>query len=90
MIGLETWLILGNIITAMGTLLLIKTVIKNKELLHGYNLFGSALTFMAMAFFLTGFFSAGQYVSAGFMLVTAVYWGFVTIFKMKYRGKKNA
>ena len=85
MIDLATWLILGNFVTALGTILLIKTVIQRKELLYGYNLKGSALTFIALLLFLVGFFSAAQYVSAGFMLVTATYWGFVTVFKIKYR-----
>jgi hypothetical protein len=88
MIGLETWLILGNFITAIGTLLLIKTVIKKRTLLHGYNIIGASLTFFALIVFLIGFFLASQYISAFFMSITATYWGFVVGFKLLNRNKE--
>lgn len=89
MIGAELSFLIGNLIMVVGTLLLIRTVIKNTKMLHGYDLVGSVLTFVALLFLLNGFFESSQYLSVIFSLVTVAYWGFVVIFKIKYRKVDN-
>ena len=72
-----------------GTLLLVRTVIKNKQLLHGYDLLGAFLTFVALMFFNVGYIVSNQLTSSVLEAITIVYWGFVVAFKLKYRQKKK-
>ncbi len=85
----EQSFLIGNLICMIGTLLLIRTVIKNKKVLHGYDLLGAILTFIALLFLLNGFISSQQYASVGFSLVTVAYWGFIVAFKFYYGRKRK-
>ena len=80
----ELSFLIGNVIMTVGTLLLIRSVLKNKKALFGYDLLGSILTFVALLFLLNGFIASIQYASVAFALVTVVYWGFVVAFKLKF------
>jgi hypothetical protein len=82
---MEISFLIGNIIMLVGTLLLIRTVIKNKQLLHGYDILGSFLTFIALICFNVGYIASNQYASLCFAFITVLYWLFVVIFKIKYR-----
>jgi hypothetical protein len=86
----ESSFLIGNMIMTVGTLLLIRSVFKNKKALNGYDSIGSILTFVALLFLLNGFVSSLQYTSVAFALVTVAYWGFVVIFKLKTRRHKEA
>ena len=78
---------IGNIIMFIGTSLLIRTVIKNKDMLQGYDLQGSILTFVALLCLYFGFMAIGQWISVIASTITVLYWGFVVAFKLKYRKK---
>jgi cell division protein FtsX len=69
----------------VGTLLLVRSVLKNKKALYGYNLTGAILTFTALLFLFGGFLMSYLYASAAFVLVTITYWGVVVFFKLKSR-----
>lgn len=75
--------LIGNMVMTVGTFLLIRTVLKNKQALFGYDLIGSILTFVALLFLFNGFLSSSQYASAVFVLVTVAFWGFVVFFKLR-------
>ncbi len=55
--------LIANIICATGTFLQIKDVIKNRNILKGYSLTGSILTFLAVTLFQIGFFLDQQILS---------------------------
>jgi hypothetical protein len=84
----ELSFLIGNMIMTFGTLLLVRSVLKNKKALFGYDLIGAILTFAALLFLFGGFLLSYQYASAGFVLVTITYWGFVVFFKLKSRKRK--
>ena len=85
----ELSFLVGNVIMTVGTLLLIRSVLKNKNALFGYDLLGSVLTFVALLFLLNGFVASSQYASVIFSLVTVAYWGFVVLFKAKNKREQT-
>lgn len=78
---------LANIILLVGTILLIKDVVKNRNVLRGYSLLGSSLTFTGVLLFETGFFLLGFYVSMLLGLVTLLYWFLVVLYLLLNRFK---
>jgi len=75
------------VVCAIGTLLQILAVIKNRTVLNGYSLWGSIITFKAILGFDIGFFLTGYYFSGAVGLLTVTYWLAVIIYKLKYRDK---
>jgi len=72
--------LIANIICAIGTILQIKDVVKNRSILKGYSLIGSILTFLAVTLFQIGFFLYQQILSVVFGSITAIYWFLVTLY----------
>jgi len=72
--------LIANIICAIGTILQIKDVVKNRSILKGYSLIGSILTFLAVTLFQIGFFLDQQILSVIFGSITAIYWFLVSIY----------
>lgn len=90
MIDFDLIMNVGNIIVFLGTLLLIKDVLKNRNMLKGYSIIGSFLTFIAISLFQVGFFMVGVWTwTIG--TVTALYWllAFLFSFKTKFRGWRD-
>jgi len=81
--------LLANIICAIGTILQIKDVVENRNILKGYSLTGSILTFLAVTLFQIGFFLDQQILSTVFGSITAIYWFLVSMYVtfIKLRGK---
>jgi len=77
--------LIGNIICAAGTLLLIREVYKNRNILKGYGLIGPFLTFAACCWFTRGFFILGDILSVVFALITIAFWLMVTLYQLKRR-----
>lgn len=90
---------LSNILFLIGTTLLIRAVLKNRNILNGYNWLGSLLTLTAMVcseYAYIIFIEEGQssyWISFLFSLVTVFYWFLATVYsiktKLKERKKKN-
>jgi len=77
---ITTIFLLANMICAIGTVLQIKDVVKNRNILKGYSLIGSILTFLAVTLFQIGFFLDQQILSVVFGSITATYWFLVTLY----------
>ena len=73
----------------MGTLFLIKTILKNKKILKDYSLLGSLLTFIAMIIVTTAQGLMGFALSVVLHLPTIAYWGLATFFSCFNRRKKK-
>jgi hypothetical protein len=78
-------LLIGNVICAIGTLLLIRSVSKDRKILQGYDFLGSSLTFTALTLFNIWYVFANQWLTFIFGSITLIYWAVVVIFKIKYR-----
>jgi len=81
--------LIGNIICAIGTILQIITVVRNRDVLKGYGFIGSLLTFIAVGFFTYGFYQLDDILSVLFALVTLSFWLLVTLFSLRLRLKNE-
>lgn len=81
--------LISNIICAVGTILNIIDVARNRDKLKGYPLTGSSLTLFATIGFLLGFAQDNQWLSVIFGSVAVIYWLFVTLFLIKQRKKRS-
>ena len=85
------WITYSQFIFAIGTILLIREVLKNKNILRGFSLSGSFLTWLAMGFVLYQFYLWSDWIGliAGFMQWG--FWLFVIIFvaREKLRDRKK-
>ncbi len=81
----ELLLLAGNIVMFIGTALLIRTVIRNRHLLMGYDLVGSVLTMVGLLFFYAFYITASQWLSCVFATLTVSYWAAVVVFKLTHR-----
>ena len=71
------WITYSQFIFAIGTILLIRKIVMKREILEGFDLLGSLITWIAMAFVLYQFYEWGDWIGlvTGFMQ-----WGFGVIF----------
>jgi hypothetical protein len=82
---------ISNVLFLVGTSLLIRAVLKNKNILKGYDWLGALLTLSAMLCVQQAyieFIQSGQtsyWVSFGFSLPTIAYWVLVTVYTVKDR-----
>jgi hypothetical protein len=75
---------LGNGIILVGTLLLIRAVIKNRTILQGYSFIGATLTFTGLFVFGLAFYQLNEPISVALLIPTLLYWFSVVIFKARY------
>jgi hypothetical protein len=90
---------ISNVLFLVGTSLLIRAVLKNRNILKGYDWLGALLTLAAMACVQQAYIMFIQegltsyYVSFLFSLPTVAYWVLVTAYsiknKLKSRKKKS-
>jgi len=64
----------ANVVNLIAVLLLMRTVIKDRDALKGFSASGTFLTFVAILGFDVGFFLMGNYVSLALGLVTLTFW----------------
>ena len=79
---IDALFIVANFVLLCGTLLLVRTVIKNRSVLDGYSLLGALLTAIPIAIFLYCYLLMGNWFAFAFGLVTFGYWIIVVIFKV--------
>ncbi len=82
---IEELFIAGNATVLIGTILLMYKAIKNYRILHSYSGVGSFLTFVGCLLLTLGFGFTNQFLSVGFSIPTVIFWGIVTVFKVKYK-----
>ena len=85
--------LVANFICAIGTLLQVMAVIKNRKILKGYDFVGSLLTFLAVVLFQIGFYLIGEYLSVALGFITVAYWFLVSVYtgvrKLNERRNEN-
>lgn len=84
----------GNAVNLVAVLLLMRAVLKDRNVLKGFSVSGTFLTFVAIIGFQVGFVFMENYVSFVLGLVTLVFWFLVFVFSfrrsMRERNKLTA
>ena len=89
---LDIRFMVANFILLIGTILLIRAVWKNREILQGYSAIGALLTFIPLLIFISCYVTMGNWMALIFSSVTVLYWGmvcFYTMFKKKKKPKSE-
>jgi len=95
MIDPSTLFNISNILFLLGTSLLIRAVLKNRNILKGYDWLGALLTLSAMICVQQAYIMFIQegltnyWVSFGFSLPTISYWVLVTAYTIRARLQKG-
>jgi hypothetical protein len=80
---------ISNIFFLIGTSLLIRSVLKNKKILNGYDWLGAVLTLIAMLIVEGAYILLNFWVSLLFSLPTVAYWFLVTVYSIKNKLYKH-
>ena len=73
----------ANFINLIAVFLLMRSVIKNRDVLKGYSVSGTFLTFIAILGFEIGFFLMGNYISLTMGFVNLSFWFIAFIFSFR-------
>jgi hypothetical protein len=73
----------ANVVNLIAVLLLMRAVMKNRDVLKGFSVSGTFLTFVAILGFDVGFFLMGNYVSSVLGLVTLAFWFMAFAFSLR-------
>lgn len=74
---------LANFINLIAVLLLMRAVIKNRDVLKGYSVSGSFLTFIAILGFEIGFYLMRNFISLLLGLVNLSFWFMAFVFSFR-------
>ena len=78
----------ANVIFTIGTIVLFKKVLKNRNMLKDFDFIGSFMTTVAMALMIRGYFELDMTSSILFSIPTFSFWLFVSIYSCKYKLNK--
>ena len=73
----------ANTVNLLAVLLLMRATIKDRNILKGFSLSGTFLTFIAIFGFEIGFYLMGNYISFGLGIVNLTFWFLAFIFSFK-------
>ncbi|MGD8545448.1 MAG: hypothetical protein PVH12_04670 [Candidatus Bathyarchaeota archaeon] len=81
---------LGNVVNLIAVLLLMRAIIKNRNVLRGYSVSGTFLTFLAILGFEIGFYLMENFISFGLGLINLTFWlmAFVFCFRNSMRARR--
>ena len=79
------------IINFVALLWMLRAIIKNRNALRGYSVFGSFLTFVSLVFFEFAYHLVGNVIGFAFGWATVAFWfiAFVYTFKQKLNDRKQ-
>jgi len=81
----EKIFLISNMVCALGTILNLVRVYRNRKILKGFDLAGAVITLVAIIGFQTGFYLEGLIDSVLFGLITISYWLAITIYLIRYK-----
>ena len=73
----------ANVVNLIAVLLLMRAIIKNRNILKGYSVSGTFLTFTAILGFEIGFYLMGNYISFGLGLINLAFWFMAFVFSLR-------
>jgi hypothetical protein len=74
---------LGNVVNLIAVLLLMQAIIKNRNVLKGYSVSGTFLTFVAVLFFEIGFYLMENYTGFGLGIINLAFWFMTFVFSLR-------
>jgi hypothetical protein len=79
------------IINFVALLWMLRAIIKNRNALRGYSVFGSFLTFVSLVFFEFAYHLVGNVIGFAFGWATVAFWfiAFIYTFKQKLNDRKQ-
>ncbi len=80
---------LANALFLLGTLFLLKGVIKNRAALKDYDFLGSIINFVGMSTSLVALAALAYYTTILISLPTTIFWGIASIYSFKNRKIKK-
>jgi hypothetical protein len=81
----------ASIVNFIALLLLLRSVLKNRNTLRGYSVSGCFLTFVSILGFEVAYFLMGNFFAVALGLATVIFWfvAFVYSLRLKKQGSKN-
>lgn len=79
------WFYFANSLFVVGTLPNIRKVIKDRESLKGYSLFGAFFTLVAIFLVNIGIFTSGEPLAVLLIIPVIIYWSLVVVFKVRIK-----
>lgn len=73
----------ANAVNLLAVLLLMRAIIKDRNILKGYSVSGTFLTFVAILGFEIGFYLMGNYISFGLGIINLTFWLMAFIFSFR-------
>ncbi len=73
----------ANVVNLIAVLLLMRAIIKDRNVLRGFSVSGTFLTFVAILGFEIGFFLMGNFISFALGLVNLVFWFMAFVFVLR-------
>lgn len=73
----------ANTINLIAVILLMRTIIKDRNVLKGFSISGTFLTFIAILGFEIGFYLMGNYISFGLGIISLCFWFMAFIFSLR-------
>jgi hypothetical protein len=73
----------ANVVNLLAVLLLMRAIIKDRNVLKGYSVSGTFLTFTAILGFEIGFYLMENYISFGLGIINLVFWFMAFIFSFR-------
>jgi hypothetical protein len=85
MSNIELFFNLANLCYLIGTILLIRRVIKNRNTLKDFDSYGSAINFIGMTVNCIALYELGMYETIIISSPTVIFWAIAAIFSFKNR-----
>ena len=73
----------ANVVNVIAVLLLMNAIVKDRNILKGYSVSGTFLTFTAILGFEIGLYLMGNYISFGLGIINLVFWFMAFIFSLR-------
>ena len=73
----------ASTVNLVALILLLRSIIKDRNVLKGFSVSGSFLTFVAILGFQIGFYLMGNYISFGIGLINLAFWLTTFIFSLR-------
>lgn len=80
---------LANLFYLAGTILLARKVIKNRDALKDFDLYGSTINVIGMIIMTSALFDLKSYVAAIISLPTMLFWAITAVYSFKNRRTEN-
>ncbi len=81
--SVDTAMNFANVVNLVAVLLLMRAVIKDRNVLKGYSISGVFLTFVAILGFEIGFFLMGNMISFALGLTNLAFWFMTFVFNLR-------